>query len=119
MEKRKIKTAGFFGGVLNGLFGSGGGMVVVSAFRKSGLSTGEAHATSVFTTAALSAVSVVPALFNGQVAFGDVLPFLPGGILGSFLAARFFKKIPSGFLKKLFGALLIVSALRMLWGGLR
>ena len=119
MEKKKAGAAGFFCGVLNGLFGSGGGMVVVPAFQKSGLSTKEAHATSVFTTAALSAVSVVLTLSKGPIAFGDVLPFLPGGILGSFLAARFFGKIPAGFLKKLFGALLIFFSLRTLLGGAR
>lgn len=119
MEKKKAGAAGFFCGVLNGLFGSGGGMVAVPAFQKSGLSQKEAHGTSVFTMAALSALSVGLAFWEGRLSFGDVLPFLPGGLLGSLLAARFFGKIPAAFLRKLLGGLSIFAAWRLLGGGIR
>lgn len=119
MENKKAGAAGFLCGILNGFFGSGGGMVAVPAFQKSGLSVKEAHGTSVFTMAALSALSVGLAFGKGQLSFGDALPFLPGGLLGSVLAARFFGKIPAGFLRKLLGALSVFAALRLLGGGVR
>lgn len=113
--ERKASAAGALCGILNGLFGSGGGMVAVPALTKAGLSQKEAHATSVAVMAALSAASAALYMAKGRFSFSDAAPFLLPGILGSVFGALFFKKTPSALLKKLFGGLIIFAALRMLF----
>ena len=114
-KEKKAAVAGAVCGVLNGLFGSGGGMVAVPAFRKSGLSQKEAHATSVAAMAALSAVSAVLYAAGGRFSLSDALPFLLPGTIGGVCGAIFFRKMPPLLLRKLFGGLLIFAALRMLF----
>ena len=50
-NKKTAVLAGIFAGFLNGLFGSGGGIIAVPLFKKSGLSQKEAQATALFTVA--------------------------------------------------------------------
>lgn len=42
----------------------------------------------------------------------DALPWLPGSLLGAYLGSRLMPKISTGWLKAVFGGL-------MLWGGIR
>lgn len=107
-------ATGIFSGFLNGLFGSGGGMVAVPMLKKSGLSVKEAHATSLMMMAALSVLSTALYISEGRLSFSDGGKFIPGGILGSLFGSLIFKKLPSGIIKKLFGGFVIFSALRML-----
>lgn len=111
---RKSAAAGVLCGILNGFFGSGGGMIAVPALQKAGLSQKEAHATSVAVMAALSAASAVLYWIKGRFLLSDAAPFLLPGILGGIFGALFFRKTPSALLKKLFGGLIIFAALRML-----
>lgn len=107
-------VTGISSGFLNGIFGSGGGMVAVPMFKKSGLSVKEAHATSLAMMAALSVLSTALYISEGRLAFSEAEKFIPGGILGSAAGSLLFKNIPAGFIKKLFGAFIIFSAVRML-----
>ena len=114
MEK-KAAAAGAFCGILNGLFGSGGGMVAVPALQKIGLSQKEAHATSVAVMAALSAASAALYAANGRFLLSEALPFLLPGIWGGIFGALVFRQTPPILLKNLFGGLIIFAALRMLF----
>ena len=107
-------ATGISSGFLNGLFGSGGGMVAVPMFKKSGLSVKEAHATSLAMMATLSVLSTALYISAGRLSFSDAENFIPGGILGAAAGSLLFKKISAGFIKKLFGAFIIFSAVRML-----
>ena len=95
---------GFGAGVINGLLGAGGGMVVVRG-KKS-------HATALMVIVPLSLVSAVLYLVQGRVTVMDALPWLPGSLLGAYLGSRLMPKISTGWLKLVFGGL-------MLWGGIR
>lgn len=112
----KAAATGIVAGFLNGLFGSGGGMVAVPMFKKSGLSVKEAHATSVLMMAALSAASALLYLSSERLEFGDALGFIPAGIVGGIVGSLFFKKIKSVTLRRIFGAFIVFSALKILWG---
>ena len=69
MEKRfkwlKAAAAGFFSGLLGGVFGAGGGIVAVALLKKCGLSAKEAHATSVAVMLALSCLISSSIIFFG------------------------------------------------------
>lgn len=117
MKKWFLPAAtGFFAGILNGLFGSGGGIIAVPLFKKSGLSQKESQATALFMMLCLSLLSAFLYLQKGHLVFEDSLGFLPGGIAGAFFAALFFRKISPFLLRKIFGGFVLFSAGRMLWG---
>ncbi len=107
-------AAGFFAGFLNGLFGSGGGIIAVPLLGKNGLSQKESQATALFVTVCLSAVSVFLYHKSGVFSFDDAFGFIPMGILGAVFAAVFFKKIKSETLRKIFGGFVLFSGGKML-----
>lgn len=112
MHKKWWGTLGGFGaGVINGLLGAGGGMVVVPLLSALGV-RGKSHATALMVIVPLSLVSVVLYLVQGRVTVMDALPWLPGSLLGAYLGSRLMPEISTGWLKLVFGGL-------MLWGGIR
>lgn len=116
---KKEKTAvlvGVLSGFLNGLFGSGGGIIAVPLLKKGGLSQKEAQATTLLLMLILSLCSSLIYLYEGRLAFSDALGFIPGGILGGFLSSLCFNKIKPELLRKIFGGFVSFSAVRILWG---
>ena len=113
MRKKWWGVLGGLGaGVINGLLGAGGGMVVVPLLSAMGVRGKRSHATALMVIVPHSAVSAVLYLVQGRVGFADALPWLPGSLLGAYLGSRLMPKIATGWLKLLFGGL-------MLWGGVR
>ena len=113
MRKKWWGVLGGLGaGVINGLLGAGGGMVVVPLLSAMGVRGKRSHATALMVIVPLSAVSAVLYLVQGRIGFADALPWLPGSLLGAYLGSRLMPKIATGWLKLLFGGL-------MLWGGVR
>lgn len=115
-NKKTAILSGALAGILNGLFGSGGGIVAVPLFKKSGFSQKEAQATVLFMMFILSVVSAGIYFFEGHLAFSDAAGFIPGGILGGITASFCFKKIKPELLRKIFGGFVTFSAVKMLWG---
>ena len=117
MEKikkgKKMATAliGIAIGFLNGIFGSGGGMVAVPFLKANGLEVKKAHATSI---AVIFFLSLLLYMGKTQLAFIDWIFYIPGGIAGGLLGAWLLPKIPQTLLRRIFGALIIFSAIRLL-----
>ncbi len=105
--------AGILIGLLNGLFGAGGGIAAVALFEKNGFSRKSAHATAVSIMLFLSAVSGFLYWQRGYVSLSDVLPFLPGGVLGAALGGWLLPKIPDTWLKKIFSLFILYAAVRL------
>ena len=105
--------AGFGAGTLNGLFGAGGGMVLVPLLSVlTDLEESRMFATSV---AVLLPVCMVSLLFTGgweNFSWAQALPYLLGSAIGGVLAGIWGKRIPSLWLHRVLGALI-------LWGGIR
>ena len=105
-----LMAAGFAAGCVAGLFGGGGGMVLVPLLSMfSGL--GEA---AIF-PASLSVmlpVCLTALILSGGGFFREALPFLPGSLLGGWLAGRYGARIPVKWLHRILGILI-------LWGGIR
>ena len=114
MGKFYFYILGIITGLANGLFGSGGGIIAVPMLKKSGLSTKEAHATSIALTLPLSIVSSIFYYNIIKDIFTNTLIVIAGGLAGSLLGGFFMKKIPSKYLKKAFGVILIISGVRLL-----
>ncbi len=101
-------------GVANGLFGSGGGMLSVPLLESTGMEAKKAHASSIAITLPLSVISTVIYSLKGHINYSLALKFVPLGLLGAIAGSRLLKKISNKVLKKIFGAILIISGIRML-----
>ena len=112
--KYKLLT-GVTAGLLNGLFGSGGGVVAVPLLERSELEQRKCHATSVVLIFVLSLFSTVMYALKGSLDVSTALEFVPAGLLGAFVGASLLKKIKNNALKRVFGALILISAIRMLF----
>ncbi|HKM32227.1 MAG TPA: sulfite exporter TauE/SafE family protein [Oscillospiraceae bacterium] len=114
MGKFFYSLVGLFSGFLNGLFGAGGGVVVVPMLGKGGLEPRKAHATSVAIILALSIVSTISYWIGGTLDVMQALKYVPGGLVGAIVGALCLKKIPNTLLRRIFGSIIIVSAVRLL-----
>lgn len=101
-------------GLLNGFFGSGGGVVAVPILEKE-CAPNEAHATSVALIFILSLVTAVFYGFSGNLDFAGAWQYIPWGVAGAIAGSIFLKKIKPKILKRLFGAVITVAAVRMLF----
>ena len=116
---RKIIAAlgGLCAGFFNGLFGAGGGMLAVPALEFSGLEAEQSHATSVAVILPLCIFSALFYCLDGRVQIADALPYLPGGMMGALAGAALLRKLSSGWIKRIFGILMMWAGLRMIFSG--
>ena len=116
-DKNKNRAAGAAGGLINGLFGGGGGMVLLPLLTKwSRLSARSAFATCVAIILPMCCVSTVVYLFKTRPALYLVLPYLTGGVAGGLLGGLTFDKVPVKVLKVIFGLFLLYGGVRyLLW----
>ena len=99
-------------GLVCGLLGAGGGLLLLPVLRRRGLSTTQSHATMLAITVPLAIVSGVVYLVQGQVTFSDLLPYLPGGVVGAAVGSLLLPKIRPRFLRLAFSLFLLYSGLR-------
>ena len=107
---------GLVTGVLNGLFGAGGGSVVVPAMEKFlGMEEKTAHATAIPIILCMSPVSAFFYIRNGNFNFWIWILVSLGGVVGGLVGAKFLKKIPKRWLKVGFGGVILVTATKMIF----
>lgn len=110
----KLIVIGLITGVCNGLFGSGGGTILVpSMVFLLGLEEHKAHATAILVILPLTILSSVIYYSNNYIDWPTTLKVVSGGMVGSFIGARVFNRIPASALRKIFGAFMIIAAVRM------
>ena len=108
-----LAVAGASAGAINGLFGAGGGMVLVPLLTLlTQIGDNEVFPTSVITIFPICIISLMFRFDGIGSAFAVGLPYLLGSIAGGLLAAFFGAKIPVAWLHRGLGVLI-------LWGGVR
>ncbi|MCL2286909.1 MAG: sulfite exporter TauE/SafE family protein [Firmicutes bacterium] len=116
MKKSKTWTIGIVIGFINGLFGAGGGSLLVPALEKfAKYETHKAHATTVAVILPLSAISAVVYTWGVDVDWGAVLWVSAGGIAGGVAGAKLLSKLAGMWLNILFGLFLATGAIRMIF----
>ncbi len=104
-------------GVLSGLFGIGGGALLVVGLVAVGFSQHEAHATSLSAMVLTASAAVVPFALAGEVDLAAAIALAPTAMLGAYLGAGLMKRIPEQQLRTAFVVMLLVIAARMGLGG--
>lgn len=114
-DKGKNGLAGAAAGLVSGLFGGGGGSVLLPLLNRWGtLAPRAAFATCLAAIYPMCCVSAVVYLFQVQPALETVLPYLAGGLAGGVAGGLTFQKVPVRLLKVLFGAFLVYGGVRYL-----
>ena len=112
---KKILT-GLFTGAVNGLFGGGGGMVVVPLMKNMlGYQEKYAHATAILIIAPVCAASAVTYIINGYFSPQVVIPAAIGSVIGGIIGAEILDKIPSFWLNAVFLIVMAAAGIRMLF----
>lgn len=114
MHKLKAYMYGIAVGLVNALFGAGGGLVAVSVFKSMGYAQKKAQASAIAVILPLCVISSLVYLFKGYYNISDALPYLPFGLIGAFLGTHFLKKLPEKALKKIFALFLIYTGIKMI-----
>lgn len=110
----KVSIIGIITGIINGLFGSGGGTVIVPALiYLLEIEDHKAHATAILIILPLTIISTLIYFRHGIIKLDVALLVTLGGIVGSFTGAKILNKIPSNILRKIFGIFMIIAAIRL------
>ena len=109
----KIALAGALAGIINGLFGAGGGLVLVPLLTMlSDLEEDQIFPASVSIIFPVCIISLLYRSSNLSAAFTEGLPYLIGGLAGGIVSEFCLRKIPVKWLHRSLGILI-------LWGGVR
>ena len=107
--------AGALAGLVNGLFGAGGGLVLVPLYRRADPQHPRvAFATSVAVIAPLCAVSFLLMQARQPTDLAAAAPYLLGGALGGFCSGPALRRLPVLWLRRLFGLFLLYGGVRAL-----
>ena len=111
----KYTAAGFAAGIVNGLFGAGGGLILVWLYRRwDPQHPKQAFACSVAVIAPLCALSFALIQLHAPVPLAPVLPYLAGGAVGGIFSGRALQRLSVTLLRRIFGLFLIYGGLSAL-----
>ncbi len=114
-NKTKHMLAGAAGGLVNGIFGGGGGLVLLPLLtRWGGLQQKSAFATCVAIILPMSCLSAAIYLWRVAPPLWQVLPYLAGGLVGGVLGGLTFRRVPVKVLRIIFGLFMLYAGVRYL-----
>ena len=107
---------GLIAGIICGLFGTGGGMILVPAFIYIlKIEPKKARATSLFCMLVMVMISSIFYYRNNYIDWSTGGLCAIGGIVGGYLGAKFLKKVPDYVLKIAFTIFIAYYSFRMLF----
>lgn len=110
----KVLIIGFTAGLCNGIFGSGGGTILVPAMVfLLGMKEKKSHATAISVIMPLSIISSFFYISSNNVNWNLTYKITLGSIIGGYIGSRILNKFSDGTLRKLFGFSMIAAAIRM------
>ena len=108
--------AGGCAGAVAGLFGAGGGLVLIPLLTLlTDLSENEIFPASLSVILPVCLVTLAVTSFMADISWMDALPYLPGSALGGILAGRYGHRIPVKWLHRGLGILILWGGFRYLW----
>lgn len=112
-------ATGASAGLVNGLLGTGGGIITVLFFTKiyadkSLYSTKDIFAMTLASSAIMSFSSAIFYLQGGAFSFSDAKPYILPAVAGGIIGAVLLEKLNSNILKKVFSLLVIWAGISMM-----
>ena len=111
----RICAAGILAGAVNGLLGAGGGMLLVPLLSLWGLEEREVFPVSVSIILPVCIVSLIFGAGGQPFVWREVMPYLAGSAAGGVLAGFLGKRIPTVWLHRGLGILILWGGIRYLW----
>lgn len=112
-KKGLLMLAGGAAGLANGLFGGGGGMVLLPILSRQ-LPPRRLYATCVGIIFPVCALSAGVYLLQGGLDLTQALPYLAGGAIGGWLGGKLYGLVSTKLLKWLFAAFLFYAGVKYL-----
>lgn len=114
-DKGKLRLSGAAAGLVNGLFGGGGGMVLVPLLNRwCGVEEKKAFATCVAVIFPLCVLSAAVFLLRTDFTLSTALPYLLGGLAGGWLGGKWMGRVSVVWLRRIFAAFLLYGGVRYL-----
>ncbi|MDO5400420.1 MAG: sulfite exporter TauE/SafE family protein [Eubacteriales bacterium] len=108
--------AGAGAGAVTGLFGAGGGMVLIPLLTLcTDLREEELFPASISVILPICVVSLGATALSGALPWREALPYLLGSAAGGLLAGKYGGKIPAVWLHRGLGILILWGGFRYLW----
>ena len=115
-QKQRTLSIGFLAGVLAGLFGVGGGFLMVPLYLAwLHIDQKKAHATSLGAVVPIAIAGAIGYSATGDVNWSSAIFLLGGSIFGAMYGAKLLHNISLPKLQLVFATLLTLSAIRLLW----
>lgn len=114
MKKFCKYALSFTVGVINVLFGAGGGIIAVSLFKAQNLSQKKAQASAVCLILPISLLSAIMYYRGGFLNVSEAVKYIPFGLIGAVIGTRLLGKLPDKALKIIFCVFMIYSGVRLL-----
>ena len=112
----KNTLIGIFTGFVNGIFGSGGGTLLVPILNNIvKVEEHKSHATALAIIIFLTSASSVIYVSRGTYDISLTLKVAIGSVIGGILGAKLLCKVTGKFLRISFGAIMILASLRMVF----
>lgn len=109
-------VAGAGAGIVNGLFGAGGGMILIPMLTLlTPVEEDDLFGVSIATILPICLISISATAISTSLPWKEALPWLPASAAGGVLAGIFGKKIPTRWLHRCLGILIVWGGLRYLW----
>ncbi len=103
-------------GIVNGLFGAGGGMLLVPLLRKTGnFDDAEIFPASISIMLPICIVTLFVYRIDIPLPWTAALPYLVGSTFGGIAAGNWGRKIPVIWLHRILGLLILWGGIRYLW----
>ncbi len=112
----KSIAAGSLVGLVNGLFGGGGGMIAVPALQSTGMEEKSAHATALIVILPVSALSFLFYAFGGFLDPAVLVPTAIGVFFGGLLGAKLLSNMKAKWVNLLFAILQAAAGVWMIFG---
>lgn len=110
----RLAIVGVLGGLLSGAFGVGGGILMVPLLIVlAGMDQRRAAATSLAAIVPTAVVGSIAYFANGEVDLAAAALVAAGGIAGSWIGSHLLRRLPLGWLRWGFIALLVLVAVRL------
>lgn len=113
----RIVAVGVIAGFTSGLFGVGGGIIIVPALVLfAGFRQKIATGTSLTAIVPIAISGIVGYAVEGEVDFAAAMCVAAGAVVGAMIGTRWLKRISAPVLQIVFAAVMVVTAVRMFFG---